>query len=53
MKFTTLIVAVAVALAPTLAISQSCDHGEKTASSCIEGYVWDNNAQNCVAIVSG
>jgi hypothetical protein len=40
----------ALALLPTLAVAQGC-HGEKkevSASSCMEGHVWDEAKGACV-----
>lgn len=42
--------AMALALLPTFAVAQGC-HGEKkeiSASSCMEGHVWDETKGACV-----
>ena len=46
----TALAAFALALVPTFAAAQGCDHGMKevTASSCAEGMVWDMTKGQCV-----
>ena len=44
--------AVALVISPSLAIAQCTGHSEQTASSCVEGFVWDGDAQACVALTN-
>ncbi len=46
----TTLAAIALALLPSLALAQGCGHGmkEETASSCKDGYVWDEGKGTCV-----
>jgi len=50
MQTRTILAALALALAPTLAIAGGCSHGMKevTASSCADGMVWDPEKSQCV-----
>lgn len=42
--------ALALVLVPAIAGAGGCrDHSETSASSCIEGHVWDDVAGKCVA----
>lgn len=46
----TTLAALALALFPTLAAAEGCNHGMKevTASSCKDGHVWDEAKGMCV-----
>ena len=50
MKTSTLLAAIALALMPSLALAVRCSEGmpATTASSCIEGAVWDEAKGQCV-----
>jgi hypothetical protein len=50
MKITVTLSALALALAPTLALAQGCHDKAKdeTASSCMPGHGWDAATQACV-----
>lgn len=52
MKITTMLAAVALSLAPGLALAGGGCHGMEskldTASSCVQGYVWDEAKGACV-----
>lgn len=52
MKITSTLAAIALALAPGLALAQGGCHGQQakltTASSCIQGYSWDEAKAACV-----
>lgn len=54
MKMKTILAALALAIAPTLAIAEGCSsrHSEQ-AMSCGEGTVWDADTQSCVEQVTG
>lgn len=51
MQIRTMLTALALSLAPGLALAQECDRGVKdeTASSCVAGYSWDEATSACVA----
>ena len=48
MKTLAILTALVLASAPTLALATCTGHEEQSASSCIDGYVWDGSAQACV-----
>lgn len=48
MKTLAILTTLVLAGAPTLAFATCLGHEERSASSCIEGYVWDIGAQACV-----
>ena len=54
MKIKTLLAALAITAAPTLAMAE-CNWGkshETTAMSCAEGSAWDAASQTCVPVAS-
>ena len=50
MPFRTILVALALSLAPTLALAEGCHHAtmQQEAASCAEGAVWDVEKGQCV-----
>lgn len=55
MQIKTTLAVIALSLAPTLALAQGCIHGtpsKVTASSCVEGMVFDAEKQACVPLTS-
>jgi len=48
MKTIAILAAITLANIPTLALAACTGHEERSASSCMEGYVWDSSAQACV-----
>jgi len=56
MKIRTAVVALALVVAPTLALAMGdcrSNHRSTSAASCAEGHIWDARTQGCVAIVTG
>jgi hypothetical protein len=53
MKMKTLLAALAIIVAPTLAIAE-CSWGKahETAMSCAEGSAWDAESRSCVPVAS-
>ncbi|MEL6463334.1 MAG: carbohydrate-binding module family 14 protein [Pseudomonadota bacterium] len=50
MKTKTVLVALALTLAPTLSLAMGCNYGkEQQAMSCAEGTVFDADTNTCVA----
>ena len=53
MSIKTLIVAAALAVAPTFALAMGgCGSLQQTATACSDGQVWDAASQSCVALSS-
>lgn len=56
MKIKTTLAALALSIAPTLALAgpgcSGMDHTKVTASSCVQGSVWDEAKGACVATTS-
>lgn len=48
MKTLSIMTALVIAMMPTLAFASCGGHEQRSASSCMEGYVWDSGAQACV-----
>ncbi len=48
MKTLVILTTLVLASAPTLALATCGGHDKQSASSCMEGYVWDSTAQACV-----
>jgi hypothetical protein len=50
MPFKTILVALALSLAPALALAEGCHHAtmQQEAASCAEGAVWDVEKGQCV-----
>ena len=53
MSVRSILAAAILALAPTFALAQACDHGTEQAMSCADGMVWDSTTGSCVSQVSG
>lgn len=49
----TLLATLVLSIAPSLALAQCSGHGTEQASSCVSGYVWDNDARACVPQITG
>lgn len=53
MKKILMILPLLAGLAPTVAVAQGCDHGQRQAQlSCAEGQVWDVETKRCVILGS-
>ncbi|MFN3953733.1 MAG: hypothetical protein ACK4LQ_04710 [Pararhodobacter sp.] len=52
MPFKTLLAALALSMAPSLALAMGCGDLRQTTASCAEGQVWDSASQSCVTPVS-
>lgn len=48
MNLKTMLTALALALAPSLAFAQGCDHSREVTQSCAEGTVLDTTTGICV-----
>lgn len=48
MKTRTLLAALALTVAPTLALAMGCSGHDTTAQSCVAGTVWDGEKGACV-----
>lgn len=53
MKIKTTVVALALALAPTLSLAEGCGYGKaKQAMSCADGSTYDSAMQSCVPVTT-
>ncbi len=48
MKILAIAAALVLANAPTLALAACSGHEDRSASSCVEGYVWDSATRTCI-----
>jgi len=53
MTVKTTLVALTLALAPTLGFAMGCSGGTHQAQSCAAGFVWDAELQSCTKQITG